>query len=205
MSKLRRLAETIHAVALGTWFGCLVATAASAAIIFPTIKDLDPTLASHASYDGPHWLIVAGTPANRIFLFADAVQFVCCFGAMLTLIVVLIALGSGWRRWDVGLRTVLLSIAVTLLAYRLLLQAPAMGAHLRAYWEAAAAGDNATAATERAAFDAMHHAASNVLVATALAVLGALVLGVWSAQKPPSGEVKNATGTGLETPKLARG
>ena len=200
MSKLRRLAETLHAVALGTWFGCLVATAAAAAIIFPAIKELDPTLASYASYEGPHWLIIAGTPANTIFLFADAVQFACCIGALGSLIVVLVTLGSGWRRWDIGLRTVLVSVALTLLAYRLLIQSREMAEHLNAYWSAAAAGDNATAATERAAFDALHHPASNLLVATALAVLGALIIGVWSAQKPPTPETRSE----LETPGLAR-
>lgn len=209
---LRSVAHTLHVFALGVWLGGLLLTGVAAAILFPTMKALEPKLPAFAAYKGDHWMIAAGRAADRVFTINDMVQLTCAMLAVLSL-----ALGAAWglRPTGVrgGLRIVALTVALAALGYQLFGLAPRMSTNLRAYWTAAQAGDHATAETKKAAFNADHPTAQTVMSVTTAAVAGALLLGAWPGgmgwaggtgrrrgQEQPAEEIKPR----LEEPALLR-
>lgn len=173
--------DVIHILALSVWLAGLLSAGLSAAIIFPQMKSLHPALPDFAHYSGEHWKIAGGFVANRIFLIVDSVQLVCASTAILTLGLTLLRankapVGSPARRPPLaGTRILLLTFACALLAYELLILSPRMALNLNNFWTAAKDGNRAVADAAQAAFDADHPIASNVLVATAAAVLLLLV------------------------------
>ncbi|MEM1329548.1 MAG: hypothetical protein AAGG07_03195 [Planctomycetota bacterium] len=209
MHGLRRLAEVIHGTLLGVWLGAVLMTGIAAAIIFPTVKELSPTVSTLAAYDGEHWRIVAGRVANTVFLYSDTVQFVCATGGLASLIAVLIASGSGWRRITLGLRTVGFAVALSLFSYSFFILRTKMNGELIAYWSSAEAGENAIAAAHRQAFAEMHPTASTLIGATAFAVLFTLVTGLFDATRRsiPGSEptTPQPVRGGYEEPALGRG
>jgi hypothetical protein len=198
----KRLLSTVHLVALGLWLGTLVMTGVAAAILFPTVKALDPVIPSYSAYTGEHWRIVAGKPANMVFLYSDIIQFGCCIFAMASLLGTVLLLGSSWKRLFVGVRVVLLTGAMCVFGWSFMVHTPAMNAEAGMYWRAAEAGENDIAATHQQRFAAMHPAATKLLGTTTLIVLASLIAGAWGASEPP--EEARSTG-GLEEPALARG
>jgi hypothetical protein len=176
---LARIGETVHLTALGVWSGALFGAGVAAAVAFPTMRGLEPTLATYPGYTGEHWMLAAGRVAARVFLVTDAVQFAC---AVLTVggFALAAAAGPKLRSWLRFLRATALGIAFLLVSFHLLIQGPRMDRDLRAYWDAAAAGDNATAATHQQAFSDQHTTASSVMTATFVATLATMALGVWS-------------------------
>ncbi len=209
MGTWRAFCETIHLVALGLWVGTLAMTGAAAAILFPTIRGLRPTLPDYARYTGEHWLIAAGHVVQRLFLLCDTIQFGCATVASASLAVLYLRLRLEWRRPASFARLGGLLVAMGVLFYQFFFLVPGMNRHLTAYWIAAQTGDNATALVHKAAFDADHPTATGLLVSGTLAVLVALVAGAWSAATPgyggPAGEPSRAGRPGrLEEPLLAR-
>ena len=57
MPRCAAAAEGLHLAALGAWLGAIVVSGAAAAIIFPTMRSLDPRMPEFGSYQGPHWMI----------------------------------------------------------------------------------------------------------------------------------------------------
>jgi hypothetical protein len=203
----RRVVESVHTVALALWLGALVMTAVSAATLFPTMHRLEPELPAYAGYTGPHWLIAGGHIVQKMFWACDVVQFAGMLIAGVTFAAAIMWFGLSTRRVSTFVRVVLLLALVGVLSYRLGFLEPEMTQNLRAYWSAAAAGDNATAARFKKAFDAGHPIQSRMLGLTAGLVLAALIAGIWSfarAERPDVGAGRD-DGSGLEVPLLARG
>ncbi|MFN0011264.1 MAG: hypothetical protein ACKVS8_06420 [Phycisphaerales bacterium] len=182
----RNAARALHTAALGVWLGVVVMTAAAAAIIFPTVKALAPTLPAFSAYTGDHWMVAAGKVADRIFAISDAAQFACAILAGAGLVLARPMGHASWRTLRTALRITALSAAITALAYQLFVLSPRMSQNLKGYWAAAERGDNTAAASLRAAFNADHPTATIVLGVLAVIVLACLPLAAWPETEPAS-------------------
>jgi len=182
--RLTRVAETVHLLSLAVWLGGVVMSGVVAAVIFPLMRTLDPTLGAYPGYTGDHSNLAAGRIAARVFLIADAAQFVCATLALVAMTVLIVRGAITNRRWGHGVRVVSLSVAITTLSYHLMILGPRMDTNLHSYWAAAAAGNNEAAETARLAFSDDHPKASRSLGILAISVGGCLISGVWSAQVP---------------------
>lgn len=177
-STTARLLDTAHAAALALWLAVILGAGASAAVLFPQMRDLEPTLAAFAAYEGPHWRLAAGRVANTIFHLGDTAQIIIALAALLT---AARAFAFAARRRATGVLAALaLLTAFILLGVQRLSLRPAMDRALDAYWAAAAAGDTETALAHQQTFAAMHPTASNLIVGTAVAVGASLLLHAWS-------------------------
>lgn len=181
MSRRRayQIGETMHLCALGVWAGALFGAGLTAAVTFPTMRDLAPTLGVYPDYTGDHWMLAAGRVASQVFKWTDWLQFGC---ALLTVTGFALSTHAGTRKrsWLQFFRAAGTGIAFLLVSYHLLVLMPPMDVHLRQYWDAAAKGDNPTAEVHRQAFAARHGAASRSIGSTALVTLVTMGLGVWS-------------------------
>ncbi len=166
----------LHILALSLWLGCVVTAGLAAAIIFPTMKSLDPQLPAYAGYTGDHWMLAAGRIADRIFDATDTAQVGAAGVALLTGVALLAARGLRARPPIALAWLVALAAALGVLAYTLTVLRPRMTTNLVTYWDAASRADNPAAEAARAAFSAEHPLASNLMAATALLVLLALIL-----------------------------
>lgn len=54
MRRLLSIAQCVNVTSLGLWCGCLLMTGAGAAVTFPTVKRLDPSVPSMSGYSGDH-------------------------------------------------------------------------------------------------------------------------------------------------------
>ncbi len=204
----RKLADTLHTAALGVWLGVVLMAGAAAAVIFPTVKALNPSLPAFAAYTGDHWMIAAGRVADRTFAVSDAAQFVCALLAGLGLVLGRPIGDASWRTARSALRITFLSGALTALAYQLFVLAPRMNANLQAHWAAAAVGDDARAQTLREVFTADHPTASATLGMIAVLVAICLGLAAWPGATPGRAGGSSPTPAAaprLEVPALARG
>lgn len=187
MRRVPAILETAHVTALGVWAGAVVMSGATAAVIFPQMRELDPTLEAFAATPGEHWVIAAGWVMARVFWVMDAVQLGCAGVAALTLIALV------WMRGVFGIRFVLLRVllvgaAVATLLWYLMAVAQPMSTDLAGYWEAAKAGEAERAATLRASFDARHPVASRALGALGVLALVSAVAGGLSATLTKKGD-----------------
>ncbi len=182
---LTRAAHALHVAALGIWTGGIAMTAAAAAIIFPTVKGLAPTLPGYAAVPPEeHWLLAAGQVAARIFRVSDSVQLACGVTTLATAVLLARAHGIG-RTVPARVRAVALVAAWLMLAFYLAVLAPRMQTNIEAHWRLSQAGQLAEARVHEAVFKADHPTSSRVLGGTALCTLIALVLGAGiPAQRP---------------------
>lgn len=174
MTRLRPLFETVHLAALGVWVGALGMTAATAAVLFPEMRDLDPSLGAFGAYPGEHWVLAAGRVMARVFSVLDSVQIGCAALAALTAFALFVSRAN--RRW---LRLVLTLAPTAVLVWYLLMVALPMHADLTGYWDAARGGELELASGFRAAFDARHPVASRAMGLTLALALVALVVNGW--------------------------
>ncbi len=127
--------------------------------------------------------------------------------AGVTLGVAILWFGLPMTRLSTALRGGLLIIIIAVLSFQFFVLAPRMNRNLVAYWQAAEQGENEAAATLKAAFDADHPLARNLLVVDTALVLALLIIGVWSATSgalaPEPRPVREDPE--LEVPLLARG
>ena len=206
----RTICETAHVVSLALWIGAVGMSAVTAAIVFPTMRELDPVLPGYGGYEGEHWALAAGKVAFQVFFAADVVQLGAGAMALLTFLLATLAFGLPTARVSTFVRACFLIGAIGVVSYHLFVLAPRMNSELRAYWLAAAAGETATAEAHRAAFSGEHPRARFVLSATGLLALGALAAGVWSIARcdggaeAPGGVGRAAAASELEEPALAR-
>lgn len=166
--------DAFHLTALAIWLAGLLGAGLSAALIFPQMKTLQPTLPDFAHYPGEHWKIAGGMVANHIFLIVDYIQLTCALIAFLTLGLTLIAANkSPIKRKPplAGARIILLTIACALLCYQLFILAPRMAVHINDFWTAARDGNQPVADAAQAAFDADHPTSRTLLTSIAACVL----------------------------------
>jgi hypothetical protein len=204
MSPWKAFCHTVHVVALGLWMGTIVMAGATAAVLFPTMKGLDPRLPAFASFEGEHWRLAAGRIGQQVFLISDLIQFACAVLAIGTFLVLVFFHGLMRRRGQAMLRGLLLAVALAGIAGELLILAPSMNSALKAYWAAAQSGDAAAAAVHQKAFAELHPMATNVLVITLLAVAGALIAAAWTSGSGSAPAVLRGEPP-LEEPALLRG
>jgi hypothetical protein len=169
----------------GVAFGVGAMSGVVAAIIFPTVRDLNPSLPDFAAHRAPHGPILAGIVAERVFMVSFAVVGVALGVALLSAV----ALTLNRRRASVPvLRLGLTLVACGLFAVHAAWLQPRMNSAATAYREAARSGDSQTASEAKARFDAMHPTASRLIGATTLASLGLFVASAWLGAAPrPTG------------------
>lgn len=203
MRPLPLVALVVHVVSLAIWLGGVVASGLAAAIIFPTMKSLDPRLPGYSAYAGDHWMLAAGKVAARIFHAIDIAQLVCAALAVLT---AGLLLGSRTVRprplapmaWLLGLAGSLGVLGAALLWLR-----PRMDLNLAAYWQHAGAGQTDLAEAARQAFSADHPMASNLMAATALFVLLTLAAAIPAALSRPTAASRKPAGPPTANPGAA--
>lgn len=181
---VRSLLLTLLASVLGLWLGLLVLSGIAAAVTFPTMRELSPSLMTFALYPGEHWRIAAGMVANGIFGAANTGSWVCGVVALVA-VTLLAASERGERRT----RALLMArwfvvVPIVVLAYNTMILRPRMDSNLSAFYEAARDGRVEAADTYRAAFEEDHPNASRVLGAMALSVLLSIV-GAGAAARSP--------------------
>jgi hypothetical protein len=171
----RAIAESVLIASLSLWLGALVMSGATAAIIFPTMKGLNPSLPGITLDQTEHWLFAAGRVANRVFELAAIFEVACAVVAVSTFVGLLSRRVGPMTRTAAIARVLTLAAACGVLAYNVGVLAPRMRQNLDAYWSAAQSGDAAAAHTSRSAFDADHPVASRTLGIMAGCVFAALV------------------------------
>jgi hypothetical protein len=178
MRALPAALETIHVAALGVWVGAVGMTAVVAAVIFPEMSRLDPSLPEFSAYPEEHGVIAAGWVMARVFMALDWVQLVCAGLATLAFFLRLVIR----RRAPIvfaAVRLVLIVASAAVMLWYLLSVAQPMNADIVGFWRAAQAGDVERANELRSAFDARHPTASRSLGAiVVLALLTLLVSGL---------------------------
>lgn len=184
LSGVRAALEAAHAAALGVWVGALVMTGAAAAVAFPTMRAMSPSLPEFASYPEDHWMIAAGRVMARVFFISDMAQLICASLAALSLAALWASGSISRRRAAQVIRAALLAALLLSLAQYLLFPARQMAQDLHSFWTAAAAGDIEQADEHRAAFDSMHGAASMRLALHSVGALATLLVGAWAAATP---------------------
>lgn len=186
MPTFRTFFHATHLLFLGLWFGVLIMTSVAAAILFPTIRDLDPSLPAYAAYTEPHWRIAAGHVGNKVFLASDIIQYFCAAGTGICLVFgLLLGTFRGARR-SMILRLLPLCAAMLILAYQAALLRPTMSNDLADYWQAAEQGDMETTQTAQHRFDEAHWVAEKLIGATTLCVFVAFVAGAAATPNKPS-------------------
>jgi hypothetical protein len=186
-SVLRTVLEGIHLGSLGVWCGMTVGVGVCAAIAFPTMRDLDPTLPAFAALPDGHWSIAAGSVMNPVFHILDGASLALAGLALITLV-----LGAWTRSIRLGspsgvLRTLALICALGAALYSTMLLRPEMDAHLDGYLTAGREGDIVTALANKDAFDALHPRASMLIGMTLAFGALAFVFGAINALHRPSG------------------
>jgi hypothetical protein len=176
-----RLTAIVYWLVLITWFAAIVAAAATATAAFGTLIAKVPELgvqvpqfaADPSGADAGRYL--AGFIGQRVF---DAIATL----QMVLVPAMLLILGVQWStRWPEqsaanALRVLCLLAACAATGYFLIFVAPGMNTALEDYRGAILAGDQASAATYKAAFDADHRISDPVLRTTGFLLLGAIVL-----------------------------
>ncbi|MCW5769346.1 MAG: hypothetical protein KIT19_11750 [Phycisphaeraceae bacterium] len=173
--------ECVHVIAMGLWVGSLGMAGAAAAIIFPTMKSLEPTLGAYPLYTEPHWRLAAGHIAAQLFFVSDIVQLICAPLAGIALVLLVLQRRVPWPSRLIAGRLVVLTLLMAMLSYRFFLLAPRMDRELSLYRAAASAGEMPVAETHLVGFNSDHPTASRVMTATFMLAFAGLALGAWSA------------------------
>jgi len=208
MSPWRSLFITVHLSALGIWLGVTAGVAATAAIAFPTARDLGVRVLDLPESAAMQHRFVAGAIAERVFLFGDTVGFGCAMLAAVSM-GALLAMGA-WspRRIGTIVRALSLGVALAAFASLLLIVTPGINAASKRHLAAARAGDVAAAGTHAEAVDDLHPLASRLIAAQAAGVFVALVGGLWSVSRragPDGDPAAIAMPARLPAPALLKG
>ena len=179
-----RICQMTHLIALAVWLGSVAMSGVVAAIVFPLMRKLVPTLGAYPNYEGDHALLAAGRVASKVFFTVDAIQFVCASVALGTL-AMLIAMGYSLNTMARVMRVLVLCMTLALLSYHLFFFMPGLTQTLNGYWDFAAAGNTAQADVFKDRFLESHSMASNLLGGLALMVLINLALAAWTLTATP--------------------
>ena len=176
MSTPSRIAAVVHILSLAIWAALILAAGLAAAVAFPTMKPLNPTLPEFSAYPHDHWLIAAGLVANRIFTITDTASIALAGIAILSAFV-LVTQPTPRERL---LWLLALAAAAITLAYSLAILRPRMDRNLIEFWTTARAGQVQTADAARHRFDDDHPTASRLISAQLAFVTLALGTISWS-------------------------
>ena len=179
-----RLAELLHVLALSIWLGAVAMSGVVAAIVFPLMRELDPTLGAYPDYDGDHALLGAGRIASTVFFTVDSIQFACGFVALATL-AVLVVLGYSLNTLGRVFRLIVLCMTLALLSYHLFFFMPGLQETLAGYWHFAGEGDTVQADAFKDRFLESHDAASRIIGALAVMVAVNIAISVWTLTAKP--------------------
>lgn len=161
--------------------GALGMTGAAAAIAFPTMRELAPSLGAYPMYPGTHWTLAAGEVMRRVFTVSDVVMLATGVLGGLALTTSFALRLRAHRPSPTEWVRILLALGLLgMIAYQAIFLRPAMNEELFAYLDAASIGDAANADMHRENFSAMHPTASRSLSATFGIALASTLLGVWS-------------------------
>ncbi len=191
---LCRVAQVAHVLALSAWMGAVAMSGVVAAIVFPLMRKLEPTLGAYPDYRGDHALLAGGRVASSVFFTVDMIQFVCACLALGTL-VLLVTMGYSLNTLGRVFRVIFLCMTLALLSYHIFFFMPGLQETLAGYWHFAKQGDTARADAFKDRFLESHAMASRVLGALTLMVLVNIVLSVWTLTAPGG-----STGRGAGAP-----
>lgn len=179
-----RIAQILHLVALSVWLGSVAMSGVVAAIVFPLMRKLEPTLALYPEYTGDHAMLAGGRVASSVFFAVDFIQFVCASLALTTIVIMIVA---GYQINTIArlLRVMVIFATLALLSYHLFIFMPKLTLTLRGYWDFASAGDTTQADMFKDRFLASHKAASRILSTLTLAVLTNIILAGWTLTASP--------------------
>jgi hypothetical protein len=186
MSSWRAFCHTVHLASLGVWAGAVVMAGATAAVAFPTLRDLNVRVSGPApGFEDDHFRFAAGAVAQRVFLIGDVISFACAMLSGVTLLALIAVFGISARRPATIVRALALGVALASLAAMLLIVTPRINAASVQHFAAAKSGDAAAAAIHKHAVADLHPLARNLLFAEIVAVLVSLVSGAWSLATSP--------------------
>jgi hypothetical protein len=181
-----RIAQIVHLAALAVWLGSVAMSGVVAAIVFPLMRTLEPTLAAYPEYEGDHALLAAGRIASKVFFTVDMVQFVCGSLALATLLIMIMS-GYSLNTMARVLRMIVLFATLALLSYHIFFFMDGLQKTLQGYWHFAAEGNTMQADQFKELFLESHSAASRILGAMALLVLINIGLAGWTLTATNSG------------------
>ena len=204
MNSWRGFVESVHVTALGLWLGMIVGAASAAAVIFPTMKTIDARIPGYEASVADNFRVAGGMVAQKVFLISDLVAFPSAIAAIVTLGVQIVVFRIPVRRPATILRAASLSIALAAFASMLIIVEPALVRASKLHWAAIKAGDSAAIALHKAAVDELHPMASNLMAATALAVLCSLIASVWALAVPWNKEAAASATPRYPEPALLR-
>jgi hypothetical protein len=156
MNRYRAIAETVHLAALGVWLGAIGIAGAAAAVAFPTMRALDPTLGAYAAFPGEHWPIAAGEVMFKVFQISDLVALACLVLAAGSLVAALVAGGLSGRRLSSRLRLAMMLALLLVQCWAMFVLMPRMAHNAGEFWSAARAGDEMKAGEYRVRFSDDH-------------------------------------------------
>lgn len=178
--------DTLHILSLALWLAATLGSALAAAVLFPTLKSLHPRLPEYEAYQGEHFLVAAGTVAQKIFLIADMVHLPAALIAVITLVLSVRARGVLSKRPATAVRAVSLAVALACLGAMLLIVTPRLVSHTKQHFAAMQQNNASAIAAHKAAVDDIHPIASRLMGTMALSTLLSLASGAWSLASPPS-------------------
>ena len=169
--------------AAAAWLMELLMSGAMAAVIFPTMKSLNPVIPGFEKMPQDHWALAAGSVMRIIFLIGDCLQ--CVLAAVSCVAAVMVIRGYQLR----GVRAALLGVPLVVGVVAAVLSAVWLSPRMRSEMDdaiaAARAGKAEEAQAARARFTAMHPT-SEALLGTATVATAALCVATLLSAKSPS-------------------
>ena len=163
----------LYWLSLAVWFAALMAAGLSAVHTFGKLSGTALVLEPFAAYPAPeHGTIAAGLVMADLFVTVDFIQFVVIPLAVIMLALQLTVFGLPAGRPSNVVRLGCLVLAAGLFAWYAVAVAPPLNGNLRAFWDAARAGDLETAALHRDLAGAYHSTARLVGQVNLALVLG---------------------------------
>ncbi|MFG0256482.1 MAG: hypothetical protein ACF8GE_01105 [Phycisphaerales bacterium JB043] len=167
--------DALQTAMLSLWLGSLVMVSAIAAVAFPAMRDLAPTLPGYSGYPSGHWEIAAGHIMAPAFQIADGIQVACatCVGIALAILI-------ATRRLRLTnplslFRLIIVVVLLGALIEYLMRVAEPMQTMLREFWAHAASGEVTLADSVRERFDALHPRSSMRLGAIMIGLILAII------------------------------
>lgn len=198
MNRWRAFCETVHLAALGLWLGFVLASGTFAAILFPTMRQSQPTLPDFSAWPGEHWIIAAGRVGNRVFFAVDIAQFTFAMLSGFTFVALIAFLGLPRTRPATLIRATALGVAMACAASQVIIVGPKMNSLMTRFWAAASEGQITAAEMFKSEFDRTHPIGSGLLYGSCISVFIALIAGLWSVTR--GGSVATSTSPGNTSP-----